>query len=223
MNQHEEYAAGASRGDPDGAGDDLRAPSRSAYHHGNLREALVEEAKKVLETDGLDALSLRGLARRLGVSHAAPSHHFADRAALLAELAADGFATLADRLEVVAAEGLGWAGAGMVLVDLALEKPAGYRLLFCSGITAGSPPSQRLRVEATRAYRSLMTAVGCDRDSVDEAAPFGDSGLLGCLAVPQLSDWVMIHGAICLFLDGGADLDGQEFRQLARGMLTGRR
>ena len=62
-----------------------------AYHHGNLREALLERAAEVIAESGVEALTLRGLARDLGVSHAAPSAHFADRRALLCELAKVGF------------------------------------------------------------------------------------------------------------------------------------
>ena len=62
-----------------------------AYHHGNLREALLERAAEVIAERGVEGLSLRGLARDLGVSHAAPRSHFADRRALLCELARVGF------------------------------------------------------------------------------------------------------------------------------------
>ena len=62
-----------------------------AYHHGNLRQALLERAAAVIAEHGLEGLSLRGLARDLDVSHAAPRRHFADRSALVGELAKEGF------------------------------------------------------------------------------------------------------------------------------------
>ena len=62
-----------------------------AYHHGNLRDGLLVRAAEIIATAGIEAVSLRGLARDLGVSHAAPRRHFADRAALLGALAKDGF------------------------------------------------------------------------------------------------------------------------------------
>jgi AcrR family transcriptional regulator len=68
------------------------------YHHGNLRETLLEQAVTTLRTDGLAALSLRELARQAGVSHAAPRRHFADRQALLDALALHGFAQLGAEL-----------------------------------------------------------------------------------------------------------------------------
>ena len=60
------------------------------YHHGNLRQALLDTAGEILETHGAQAISLRGLARELDVSHAAPAHHFRNKTELMAELAADG-------------------------------------------------------------------------------------------------------------------------------------
>lgn len=70
----------------------------STYHHGSLREALLAEGRRVLLEQGPEAVTLRELARRTGVSHAAPSRHFADRDALLGALAADGFDELTRRL-----------------------------------------------------------------------------------------------------------------------------
>ncbi|MEV4776620.1 TetR/AcrR family transcriptional regulator [Microbacterium sp. LWH12-1.2] len=69
------------------------------YHHGDLRRTLLEAAASSIENDGVDALSLRQLARQAGVSHAAPSRHFRDKQALLDALAEDGFHRLAAALE----------------------------------------------------------------------------------------------------------------------------
>src|SRR5689334_25404993 len=68
-----------------------RATGDSPYHHGALRDALLEAAERVLERDGLPGLTLRAVAREAGVSHAAPTHHFGDLTGLLSELAAIGF------------------------------------------------------------------------------------------------------------------------------------
>src|SRR5262252_290185 len=68
-----------------------RASSRAQpYHHGNLRAALLEAAEAELEAQGIEAFSLRGVAKRAGVSHAAPAHHFGDANGLLTGLAAEG-------------------------------------------------------------------------------------------------------------------------------------
>lgn len=74
-------------------------PATRAYHHGNLRSALLERAERTLRERGVEALSLRELARDAGVSHGAPRRHFPDRGALLDALAASGFARLGRELE----------------------------------------------------------------------------------------------------------------------------
>jgi len=66
-------------------------PRRSSYHHGNLSRALVEAALRLVETQGAEALTLRGAARLAGVSQAAPYRHFSDKDALLAAVAEEGF------------------------------------------------------------------------------------------------------------------------------------
>src|SRR6266568_6229969 len=79
--------SGRKPGTPRTAG----ATEDSPYHHGALRDALLKAAETVLERDGLAGLTLRAVAREAGVSHAAPTHHFADLTGLVSELAAIGF------------------------------------------------------------------------------------------------------------------------------------
>src|ERR1700710_2089607 len=68
-----------------------RASGDTPYHHGDLHEALLQAAERVLERDGIAGLTLRAVAREAGVSYAAPTHHFGDLTGLLSELAAIGF------------------------------------------------------------------------------------------------------------------------------------
>ena len=68
----------------------------NAYHHGNLAPQILERAAEIIDEQGIDALSLRGIARDLGVSHAAPNRHFKNKAALLAALATDGWLRVKD-------------------------------------------------------------------------------------------------------------------------------
>ena len=103
-----------------------------AYHHGNLREALLERAAEVIAEDGIAALSLRALARDLGVSHAAPRAHFADRRALLAELAKEGFRLFVDAMRA-GADAAGpdpvarYRALGRSYVQFALDNPSCFR------------------------------------------------------------------------------------------------
>ncbi|GAB7547792.1 TetR/AcrR family transcriptional regulator [Cupriavidus sp. 8B] len=81
------------------------APAAAPYHHGNLRNALIAEGRRALEEIGARELSLRYLARAVGVSEAAPSRHFAGKEGLLAAIAADGFRELAAlRMEILASD-----------------------------------------------------------------------------------------------------------------------
>ena len=72
--------------------------TKVAYHHGNLRQALMDEALMCIREQGADKLSLRALARQVGVSQAAPYRHFEDKVALLSALASDGFQRLANEI-----------------------------------------------------------------------------------------------------------------------------
>ncbi|HWR44469.1 TetR/AcrR family transcriptional regulator, partial [Sporomusa sp.] len=75
---------------------------QSHYHHGNLREALIQTALQILAVDGVVGLTLRKVAKAAGVSHAAPAHHFKDKTALVASVAAEGFRILSKELVAVA-------------------------------------------------------------------------------------------------------------------------
>jgi len=168
----------------------------TSYHHGDLRAALLSEASSVLESSGADAISLRGLARALGVSHAAPGHHFPNRTALLAALAADGFDQFADALEqaMAGSEPSGWAAAtGRAYVRFALANPERYRLMFTSRLLQEDCPAQ-LEVASSRAYLALLRAVHGRVPDVD-AATYR-------MGAPELRAWAVVHGAVTLWLDG---------------------
>jgi AcrR family transcriptional regulator len=105
-----------------------------AYHHGNLRESLLERAAEVIAESGIEALSLRGLARDLGVSHAAPAAHFRDRRALLSELAKEGFRRGVDAMHA-GAEAAGpdpvsrYRALGRAYVQFARDNPSYFRAI----------------------------------------------------------------------------------------------
>lgn len=112
-------------------------PARSEsrpYHHGDLRRALVEAGRGLLEREGIAALSLRAVAREAGVSAAAPYHHFKDRAALLAAIAHEGNVALhAEMREAFDSAEAGQkriVAVGVAYVSFAVANPALYRLMF---------------------------------------------------------------------------------------------
>lgn len=168
----------------------------NTYHHGDLRNALLHEASTVLEADGAGAISLRALARTLGVSHAAPAHHFPSRDALLAELAADGYAALADALDAAmdaaTDEDRGVASA-RAYVRFALDNPERYRLMFTGRLRFDEAPAQLIE-EADRAFRALLRTSYDDPPTLDPATYR--------LGAPELRSWAVVHGAVLLWLDG---------------------
>lgn len=104
------------------------------YHHGNLREALLERAAEVIAERGIEALSLRGLARDLAVSHSAPGAHFADRRALLSELAKEGFRRSVEAMRAGADEAgpdpvARYRALGRSYVRFAREHPSYFRTI----------------------------------------------------------------------------------------------
>ncbi|MEM1245669.1 MAG: WHG domain-containing protein [Acidobacteriota bacterium] len=189
--------------------------AKAAYHHGDLRNALIEEAGRMIEEDGVNGLSLRGLARRLGVSHAAPGHHFADREALLCEIAAEGFAALSEGLEkALDAEDEFSVAAGMAYVDVALAAPQRFKLMFASRFLRGDSVPERLLEESDRAYQALLRIARGDEAETLEAETYR-------MGVREFRTWSMVHGAATLYLDGalGQVGDEEEFRRLVIGML----
>src|SRR5436190_10261366 len=114
----------------------------STYHHGDLPAALLRAAGQTLEKKGIGALSLREAARRAGVSHAAPYRHFPDREALLAALAAEGYAMLGSaQREAAAVHGL--RGMGEAYVHFALAHPQRFRLMFGGQLQIARHPALR--------------------------------------------------------------------------------
>src|SRR5690242_9953019 len=113
------------------------------YHHGDLRRQLIAVGEEVLAERGIAALSLREVARRLGVSHNAPFKHFASREALLAAIAEEGFGDLTARLAGAMAVDdprQAMTGRALAYVTFALERPAVFRLMFGGQVDAAQHP-----------------------------------------------------------------------------------
>ena len=170
------------------------------YHHGALRPALIHAARGLLESDGYEALTLRGAARRAGVSRAAPYHHFADKQALLAAVAETGFQDFASAMRVRMTLTSGSAArlnaAGIAYVAFAVANPALFKLMF------GAPGTRLLRdpiVAASRqsAYAVLQSAVAGVLTPEESS---GDGASL-----TSLSAWAHVHGLATLINDGGVN------------------
>lgn len=173
-------------------GRDVSATARP-YHHGNLREALLAAGERALETTGAANLSLRELAREVGVSHAAPRRHFADRQALLDALALNGFEQLGAQLDGALEEaGEDFEPRILALarayVGFATTRPALIELMFASKHQAGAPPE--LAQAADRAFAAALQVVA-DGQASGAVVP-GDPERLGKVAFALLQGLVAI-------------------------------
>ncbi|MFJ8753558.1 TetR/AcrR family transcriptional regulator [Streptomyces sp. NPDC102441] len=160
--------------------------SERTYHHGDLRRAVLTAALDVIAADGPDALSLRDLARRAGVSHAAPAHHFKDRTGLLTAVAAEGYALFADAL----AEAPGLQERGVAYVRFAVDRPAHFQVMFRPELHRADDPT--LIAAKARATEELRAGVS----GLPEAARGEDARLTGVAA------WSLAHGFATLLLSG---------------------
>jgi len=164
--------------------------TRRPYHHGDLRRAILTAALDVIAADGPSALSLRDLARRAGVSHAAPAHHFKDRTGLLTAIAAEGFGLLAATI----GEAADLKDAGVRYVRFAREHPAHFQVMFAPELLRdGDLELTTARALATDALRHAVSAVPPEGRGPDAR-------------LARVAAWSLAHGFATLLL--GHNLDG---------------
>jgi len=172
-----------------------RPKPRSTYHHGDLRDALLDAALALLQRDGASALSLREVARLAGVSHAAPAHHFGDKAGLLTSLATQGFERMLHAQREAAAQcadsrkRLAWTGWAYVM--FAAKHPAHFGLMFRPELRHAEDEAF---VAASRAAYDFLLAC------VREASP--DLTDEHTLKIRATAAWSSAHGLATLWLDG---------------------
>ena len=175
---------------------------KAGYHHGDLRTALVEHGLELLAQRSVDDLSLRELARHVGVSATAVYRHFPDKSALMYALAEAGLQRLADVQRAAAAApgggGPGFGATGRAYVRFALRNPALFRLIFSS-----PRPPDLLRAppeESRDAIVFLKTNV---------AALMPDGAAARDVEVGAAQAWALVHGLAMLMLDDQLPRDEQ--------------
>lgn len=172
------------------------------YHHGDLRAALLAAAEEIVNRDGVAGLTLRGVAREVGASHAAPKNHFDDLAGLLSELAAVGFDRFADRMQTAAAahekphDRLN--ATGRAYVEFALAEPGLFQLMFRGERLDKTRPALRDAME--RAFGTLTGAVAATHAGGPDAARAARA-----TRTHAARAWSMVHGFAVLLLDGRLD------------------
>jgi AcrR family transcriptional regulator len=169
-----------------------------SYHHGNLKEVLLEAARKLIEQYGPAGFSLTEAARLAGVSPAAPYRHFRDRDALLAEVARSGFERFAARLDMAWNNGVptplsAFENLGRAHLTFARDEPASYVVMFETGILPGTD-GQTIPA-AERAFDVLQKASAALCRQLPEAAR-------PPIKLMSLHVWAISHGVASLFAQG---------------------
>lgn len=171
-------------------------PTRS-YHHGDLPAALLAAVDTIVREDDVGAVTLRRAARHAGVSHAAPAHHFGDKAGLLTAYAAEGFAVLRDRLADAGAAA-GAAGRptllamGLAYVRFAVEEPGYFAVMFRPELL--DPDRPQFRQACDSAFGVLVDAVRAAHADLDPADPQ--------ILLAATGAWSIVHGFATLWLEG---------------------
>jgi AcrR family transcriptional regulator len=187
---------------------------RRTYHHGDLRRALMDETTRTIRKEGVEAVTLRAIGRRLGVSRTALYRHFSDKSALLAAVAREGFQRFTrDLLAAWTGAGGGATGLqamGAAYVRFAIANPSHYRVMF-GGFKELGGQDPELETEATASFNVLLDAiVALQRDRI--LAP--DEPLVLAHYI-----WATVHGIAMLAIDGQLGPDPGAAETLVRYAL----
>jgi AcrR family transcriptional regulator len=175
-----------------------KSPSRKPpdrYHHGDLRRALLDEALRTIQQEGVGALTLRPIGLRLGVSRTALYRHFTDKRALLSAVATEGFRLLTERLlDAWKAGGVrGFNAMGVAYIRFAMANPSHYRVMF-GGFVDEGPRDEDLTRESTAAFQALVDAIVVLQK---EGVVRKDDPLRLAQFI-----WSAVHGVSMLIIDG---------------------
>lgn len=171
--------------------------SQGSYHHGDLPAALLAAVDDIVREADVGAVTLREAARRAGVSHAAPAHHFGGKAGLLTAYATQGFAALRERLatagDMASAAGEPTLFAmGVAYVRFAVEQPGHFAVMFRTELLHAEEPHYRGSCDG--AFAVLLDAVREARSDLDPEDPE--------MLLAAAGAWSIVHGFATLWLDG---------------------
>lgn len=187
------------------------------YHHGRLREALLEASREILGESGARALSLREAARRAGVSSAAPYRHFQDKGALLVALAHAAFTRLDAQLDEVARANADSPALervqrlGVTYVGFAAQHPAEFRLMFGELAPAADSSPELAAITASTASHLPRALADLRFEHDSESPPLQELTLLA---------WSIVHGLSTLWLDGHLQRFGDHGVELVTEQIT---
>lgn len=190
-----------------------QAGRQERYHHGDLRATLLSAAADEIAVGGTAGLSLRALARRAGVSHAAPAHHFSDKRGLFTALAAEGFRLLHRRTSLALRQGDALVVTGQRYVEFALDHPAHFEVMWDNSLV--NPLDEELMRERTAAFEVLYEALRTGTGAADDAE----------VAAQGAAAWAVVHGIATLWLSGNLPYERNSrlvesaFRDLAPALV----
>ncbi|GAA0508079.1 TetR family transcriptional regulator [Paractinoplanes deccanensis] len=201
--------------------------TKGTYHHGDLRRALLQAAADAIAEHGVAAISMRDLARRAGVSHAAPTHHFGDKAGLLTAFAAQGYDELAKALSTSRLASNSFLELGVTYVRFAMTRRAHFEVMFRPDLYHADDP-ELLRAKA-RSADALYAGVADlpdglrHRGETAERARGGtpDSAPSDIRQAGQAA-WSLAHGFATLWLSGAfpdRDRDPEALARMIFGQL----
>jgi AcrR family transcriptional regulator len=167
------------------------------YHHGDLRDALLDAVGEIIQEQGVGAVSLREAARRVGVSHSAPAHHFGDKTGLMSAFAARGFDAFGTRMsnafDAAAPEGAHaqFRAIGVAYLQFSIEECASFEVMFRPEFH--DPDDPEVKEASLRAFGVLMNAV--------KAGMPANVAHLDPLHLALVA-WATVHGLATLWHDG---------------------
>lgn len=185
----------------------MPAKRQRRYHHGNLRRALLDEAIAVIDEAGPGAVSLRDIARRAGVSHSAPAHHFGDKRGLLTALAAEGYRLFAAELREEYERTGSFRELGVAYVRFAVSHRAHFEVMFRPDLYRDNDAElTAARDEATALLSSGVGRLGAGNPNFDVLR----SGV---------ASWSLVHGLATLYLNGALPPElGDDPEEIARSI-----
>lgn len=185
------------------------------YHHGDLRQALMAGAVDAIIENGPSAVSLRDIARRTGVSHAAPTHHFPDKASLFTAIAVEGFDLLADDLELASRDHGDLLEVGVAYVRFAVGHRAHFEVMYRPDLFHHDDP------EVLKASARSDAALAASVAGLPSGTTRADPNVVG------LAAWSLVHGFATLWnsraLPEGLGSDPEAAARAVAGVLFDRR
>lgn len=190
------------------------ATTAKPYHHGNLRAKLIDTAIDIIREEGVEAVTLRALAARIGVSHAAPYRHFASKRALLAAIATEGFRQMLESqrewLDRSARDPLSQVRAtGIAYIDFAQKHPEHFRIMFGREVGPRSKFPE-LQAASTPTFMSVVDGVRrCQAEGILRT----DSATNIAMML-----WAAVHGLTILAMDRQIPLRLNDDPELVRSI-----